>query len=79
MMNLEVGDNDITADKDYKHIFKRIQNLCLQDARFNVLTHHIKLAGSQVHMHHNGVSIQHTGYLLNLNDRQDVHLAYELL
>ena len=33
LMNLEVGDNDITADKDYKHIyiFKCCQNLLLQE------------------------------------------------
>jgi hypothetical protein len=24
LMNLEVGDDDITADKDYKHVFKRL-------------------------------------------------------
>ena len=30
-------------------------------------------------MHHNGVSIQRTGYILNPNDRQDVCLTYELL
>lgn len=29
LMNLEVGDDDITADKDYKHIFKHCQNLLL--------------------------------------------------
>jgi len=23
LMNLKVGDDDVTADKDYKHIFKR--------------------------------------------------------
>ncbi len=29
LMNLEVGDDDLTADKDYKHIFKRLRNLML--------------------------------------------------
>ena len=24
LMNLEVGDDDLTADKDYKHVFKRL-------------------------------------------------------
>ena len=31
LMNLEVGDDDVTADKDYKHIFKWCQNLLLRD------------------------------------------------
>ena len=26
-LNLFVGDDDLTCDKDYKHIFKRFQNL----------------------------------------------------
>ena len=29
LMNLKVGDDDVTADKDYKHIFKRCRNLLL--------------------------------------------------
>ena len=29
MMNLLVGPNDITADKDFKHVFKRQQNLMM--------------------------------------------------
>ena len=26
-LNLFVGDNDLTCDKDYKHVFKRFRNL----------------------------------------------------
>ena len=29
LMNLEVGDDDITVDKDYKHVFKWLRNLLL--------------------------------------------------
>lgn len=29
LMNLLVGDNDLTAEKDYKHVVKRLQNLLL--------------------------------------------------
>lgn len=29
LMNLEVGDDNFTADKNYKHIFKWLQNLLL--------------------------------------------------
>jgi len=31
LMNLEVGNDDVTADKDYKHIFKRCRNLLLRE------------------------------------------------
>lgn len=30
LMNLLVGDNNLTADKDYKHIVKRLRNLLLR-------------------------------------------------
>jgi len=42
MMNLKVGDDDVTADKDYKHIFKRIRNLVLCDAGLWSLGCHLK-------------------------------------
>ena len=29
LMNMEVGDDNLTADKDYKHVFKQLQNLML--------------------------------------------------
>jgi len=30
-MDLHVGDDDLTCDKDWKHIFKRFRNLLLRD------------------------------------------------
>ena len=44
MMNLEVGDDDVTANKDYKHIFKRLRNLLLRDKGIYVFQIHIKPA-----------------------------------
>jgi hypothetical protein len=43
-MDLEVGDDDITADKDYKHIFKRLRNLLIRECGLIVHGVHIKLA-----------------------------------
>jgi hypothetical protein len=30
-LDLHVGDDDITCDKDYKHIFKRFRNLFIRE------------------------------------------------
>ncbi|KDR65073.1 hypothetical protein GALMADRAFT_162490 [Galerina marginata CBS 339.88] len=79
MMNLEVGDDDVTADKDYKHVFKRLRNLLLRDKGLWVLGRHIKPAVLRAHMHSNAVTMQRASHLLNPNDRQDVKLAYDLL
>jgi hypothetical protein len=79
MMNLKVGDDDVTADKDYKHIFKHIRNLVLYDAGLWLLGCHLKPPVFLTHMHAQGVTMQHTSYLLNPEDRQDVKLVYDLL
>ncbi|KAF8874102.1 hypothetical protein CPB84DRAFT_1817929 [Gymnopilus junonius] len=79
MMNLEVSDDDVTADKDYKHIFKRLCNLLLRETGILVYRVHMKPAGVRSHLHTNNVSLQRSSYLLNPEDRQDVYLAYDLL
>jgi len=36
-LNLLVGDNDITCDKDFKHLFKRFRTLLLWMGGFHIL------------------------------------------
>ena len=79
LMNLEVGEDDITADKDYKHIFKRLRNLLLRDKGLDVHGVHIKPAVVRSHFASNNLTSTRTDYLLNPNDRQDVKLAYDML
>jgi len=79
MMNLEVGDDNVTADKDYKHIFKRLCNLLLRDKGIYVFRIHVKPASIRSHWHANQVSMQCSSFLLNPDDKQDVRLAYDLL
>lgn len=78
-MNLEVGDDDLTADKDYKHVFKRFRNLCLHKAGFTV--HGVQIMPSLLHAHlaDNGLNTVRINNLLNLHDKHDVKLAYDLL
>ena len=78
-MNLEVGDDDIMADKDYKHVFKRCRNLCLHVR--GIKLHGIEILPSILRMHllDNQVLQVHVDSLLKPEDKQDVKLAYDLL
>jgi hypothetical protein len=79
LMNLEVGDDDLTADKDYKHVFKRLRNLMLREKGFHVHAVHIKPSVIRSHLMSNNLNSTRIEYLLNPNDRQDVKLAYDML
>lgn len=78
-MNLEVGDDDITGNKDYKHIFKRYRNTMLRENGIVVLGVHIRHSAIRVHLSRNRVPTHRIDNLLKPNDRQDVKLSYDLL
>ncbi|KAG6882604.1 hypothetical protein C0993_009871, partial [Termitomyces sp. T159_Od127] len=44
LMNMEVGDDDLTANKDTKHVIKRLRNLTLHEKGVMVEDVHIKTA-----------------------------------
>jgi hypothetical protein len=73
-INLLVGPDDITADKDPKHIIKRQCNVFMCKKGVEVLGFCITL-----HLEANGVLSHRLRALLNPNDKQDVVLAYSLL
>jgi hypothetical protein len=74
-----VGVDDITADKDYKHIFKRLRNTLLREK--GSMVHGIKLTRGLIHKHlsDSGLPLAHIEHVLNPTDKQDVVLAYRLL
>ncbi|KAF4596881.1 hypothetical protein EYR40_007427 [Pleurotus pulmonarius] len=78
-MNLEVGDDDITADKDYKHVFKRLRNLLLRSRGFKVHGIAISSSSFRAHLRSAGLSQRRIDTLLKPDDKQDVKLAYDLL
>ncbi|KAJ8518371.1 hypothetical protein ONZ45_g4578 [Pleurotus djamor] len=80
-MNLEVGDDDITADKDYKHVLKRCRNLLLRGKGFTVHGVHVTQAKLRVHLrdHVPALTSARVEYLLRPDDKQDVQTAYELI
>lgn len=79
LMNLEVGDDDLTADKDYKQVFKRIRNLLLRVRGLRVHGIHFLVSVIQSHLLENGLSLSHVNSILKPDDKQDVKLTYDLL
>jgi len=78
-INQEVGADDITCDKDYKHVLKRFRNLTLRVRGFKVHGVQIYTSVLWAHLHQNGASNSHIRSVLKPDDKQDVKLAYDLL
>ena len=78
-LNLLVREDDITADKDFKHIFKRQHNLMLRNKGFLIDGFCITPSILRGQLQANGVPSHQIRSLLNPNDRQDVILSYSLL
>ncbi|KAH9165187.1 hypothetical protein EDB89DRAFT_1858599 [Lactarius sanguifluus] len=77
LLDLHVGDDDITCDKDWKHAAaKRPRNALLCEK--GILVHGTSV-GEVCHLLEAGHKPQHVHAVLNPNDKQDVLLAYTLL
>src|SRR5271168_1089250 len=79
LMNFLVGPDDITADKDFKHIFKRQRNLMMHNKGIFIEGFCVTPSILRIHLQSNGVSSMRLRALLNPNDQQDVVLGYSLL
>ncbi|KAF6757726.1 hypothetical protein DFP72DRAFT_808703 [Ephemerocybe angulata] len=80
LLDLHVGDDDITCDKDWKHVIKRIRNLLLRDRGVLIDDFRITPAVIRTHlMSKPGVKEEHVNSVLNPDDLQDVKLAFNLL
>ena len=78
-MNLLVGDNNITADKDPKHVMKRCRNFAIRKSGVVVNNFLITPALLRCHLQANKVPTHRINYLLNPTDRQDVPLCFTLM
>ena len=78
-MDCFVGPDDITVDKDYKHIFKQLCNTILRDN--GCLVRGVRLTCAVVcrHFKDSRLSDTHINHVLDPTDKQDVVLAYKLL
>jgi hypothetical protein len=79
LMDYFVGPDDVTADKDYKHIFKRLRNATLRENGCVVLSVHLTRALIRKHFKDSGLTDTHINHVLDPTDKQDVVLAYGLL
>jgi len=78
-MDFHVGEDDLTCDKDWKHIFKRFRNLLLRHRGVVVNGFRITPDIIRTHFKSNGLSVDHIRSLFNSDDQQDVRLAFEML
>jgi hypothetical protein len=74
-----VGEDDLTVDKDYKHVFKRGRNRLVRALGMKIFGVHITPSILHIHFQSAGLSVQHIHATLNPEDKQDVKLAFDLL
>jgi hypothetical protein len=78
-LNLYVGDDDLTCDKDWKHIFKCWRNLLLQQWGIVVNGKCITPDIIQDHFKSVDLSVDHIRSIFNPEDKQDVNMAFDML
>ncbi|KAJ7333384.1 hypothetical protein DFH08DRAFT_939956 [Mycena albidolilacea] len=78
-MDFWVGKDDLTPDKDHKHMFKRGRNRLTRALGMKIFGVQITPAILRVHFQSAGLSSQHIHAILNPDDKQDVKLAFDLL
>lgn len=78
-LNLWVGDDDLTPDKDFKHVIKRLRNLLLRICGINIMGFTITPAITRSHLREAGHSAEHIHSIFNPADKQDVKLAFDML
>lgn len=78
-LNLACGDREITADKDPKHIVKRLRGLLIRAKGVLINGTTITPAVLKRHLRDCGIEEKTINSLLNPSDRQDVVLASRLI
>jgi len=78
-LDLHVGDDDLTCDKDYKHIFKWFRNLFVRERGVVIMGRRITPNIMMTHFKSEGLSADHIWSLFNPDDAQDVKMAFDML
>jgi len=78
-LNLHVGDDDLTCDKDWKHVFKRWRNLLLRQRGVVVNGFRITPDIIKDQFRSAGLLPDHIRSLFNPEDQQDVKMAFDML
>lgn len=79
LFNKLVGDHDLTSDKDYKHIIKRIRSWLIRAAGVRIGDVEITSAMLAAHLAHNDMPKSRIDAYMRPDDRQDVTLAANLV
>ena len=79
LLNLLIGDHNITANKDPKHVMKHCRNFAIRKSGVVVNNFLITPALLRFHLQANKVPTHQINYLLNPTDRQDVPLCFTLM
>ncbi|KAJ6456747.1 hypothetical protein C8R45DRAFT_844729, partial [Mycena sanguinolenta] len=79
LMNFRVGEDDVTADKDYRHVLKTLRNLLMRLKGVKILGCVITPALLKQHLYSAGHSRAQVQSFLTPNDKQDVDLTYQIL
>src|SRR5579863_9710096 len=78
-MDLFVGPDDITMDKDYKHIFKQLCNMIIHENGYIVCGIHFTHTLIWMHLKDSGSTDTHINHVLDPTNKQDIVLTYSLL
>ncbi|KAJ7698278.1 hypothetical protein B0H17DRAFT_1158366 [Mycena rosella] len=78
-MNIRIGTDDITPDKDFRHVIKTVRTLLMRKMGIKLLGFLITLAIVKQHLRAVGHNKEFIDSRLNPNDKQNVPYAYQLL
>jgi hypothetical protein len=78
-LNLHVGDDELTCDKDWKHVFKQWRNLLL--CQRGVVVNKVRIIPDIIREQFRlaGLSAEHIRSLFNPEDQQDIKMAFNML
>ena len=78
-LNLHVGDDELTCDKDWKHVFKQWRNLLLRQR--GVVVNRVRITPNIIREQFRSarLSAEHIRSLFNPEDQQDVKMAFDIL
>ncbi|KIJ48758.1 hypothetical protein M422DRAFT_247109 [Sphaerobolus stellatus SS14] len=79
LLNQNVGDHDETLDKDYRHIGKQARNTSIRAKGIDMCGITITPPILEHHLLDSGIAASRVQSLLQLNNKQDVPLAYGFL
>ncbi|KAF8327604.1 uncharacterized protein EI90DRAFT_3018097 [Cantharellus anzutake] len=79
LLNLLVGEDELTSDKDYKHVMKRLRHTHLRPSGVSVGGVQITPSVLQSHLEGNKYPSSQINNLMNVTDKQDITTMFNLM